>query len=222
MGNGRCIIIGAGDFTLSEIEKKKEDLCIAVDGGYLYCKLLAIEPDFLIGDMDSIDESMKEEIEEIKSRNPGKVIELNTEKDDTDALAAIKLGIEKGYETFLIYGAMGGRLEHTIANIQCLSYLKNNGKKGYMMDANVMVTVIKDESVKFAKSMDGYLSLFALGKEAKGVTIKGMKYLLDQITVTNDYPIGISNEFIGEEGEITVEEGMLLLIVTWNEEEQEA
>ncbi|TCL58424.1 thiamine pyrophosphokinase [Kineothrix alysoides] len=215
MGEGKCIVVGAGDFTPIEIDKKEGDFCIAVDGGYLYCKLIGLAVDLLIGDMDSIDENIRPEIEAMKEESPEKVIVLNPEKDDTDSLAALRIGMEKGYKDFRIYGAMGGRVEHTIANIQCLSFLKNNGRKAYIMDANVMMTVIKNESIKFDKGMDGFLSLFSLGEKARGVTIEGMKYPLKEATVTNDYPIGISNEFIGEECVITVEEGMLLLIVSW-------
>lgn len=215
MNKGNCIVIGAGDFTLSEIDIKEDDFCIAVDGGYLYCKLLGIVPDLIIGDMDSVDENTRADIENIKKTDTVKIVELHPEKDDTDMLAALRIGMEKGYEVFRMYGGMGGRVEHTIANIQCLSHLKNSGKKAYIMDANVMMTVIKNESVRFDRSMEGYMSLFSLGEKAQGVNISGMKYPLSQATVTNDYPIGISNEFIGEEGIVSVENGMLLLIVTW-------
>ena len=210
-----CIIIGAGDLTPMDIGIKEGDLCIAADGGYLYCKMLGIKPDIIVGDMDSIDDSVRNDIEEIKASCPERVITLKPEKDDTDTLSALRIGMEKGYRMFRIYGAMGGRIEHTIANIQCLNYLKNKGAKGYIMDANVMMTVIRNESVRFNRTMEGYMSLFALGEKAEGVTITGMKYLLENAIVTNDYPIGISNEFIGVEGQVTVEKGTLLIIVTW-------
>lgn len=210
-----CVVISAGDFTPVDIKIKEDDYCIAVDGGYLYCKMLGIEPNLIVGDMDSIDESVVQDIETIKAAEPERVIILNPEKDDTDTMAALRIGLEKGFQSFHIYGAMGGRLEHTIANIQALSFLKNQGAKGYVMDANVMMTVIKDETVKFNRNMEGYMSLFSLGERAEGVSIAGMKYLLDKATVTNDYPIGTSNEFIGEEGQVTVEKGMLLLIISW-------
>lgn len=215
MRDGTCIIIGAGDFTPIDIDVREEDLCIAVDGGYLYCRMLGITPDLIVGDMDSTDAQIKEEILGIKKTSPDRVMVLSTEKDDTDTLAAIRLGLEKGYKLFRLYGAMGGRIEHTIANIQCLRYLKNNGAKAYIMDANVMMTVIENETVEFRRSMEGYMSLFSLGDTAEGVTITGMKYPLDKATVRSDYPIGISNEFIGEEGRVTVEKGTLLLILAW-------
>lgn len=213
--NDTCVIISAGDLTPMDIDIKEGDLCIAVDGGFLYCKMLGIQPDLVIGDMDSIDDSVRGDVEQLQSDAPEKVMKLNPEKDDTDTLAAIRVALEKGYRQFRIYGALGGRVEHTIANIQCLNYLKKQGAKAYIMDANIMMTVIKDETVRFNKAMEGYMSLFALGERAEGVTISGMKYLLKDDVVTNDYPIGISNEFIGEEGQVTVNNGTLLIIVTW-------
>lgn len=211
-----CVIISAGDFTPVDIGLKAGDMCIAADGGYLYCKMLGIEPDMVVGDMDSLDESVSEDIAQMLTKTPERVHMLKPEKDDTDTLAAIRLALKEGYRQFRIYGALGGRVEHTIANIQCLSFLKNQGAKGYIMDANLMMTVIKNETVRFNRTMEGYMSLFALGDRAEGVTITGMKYPLTDAVVTNDYPIGISNEFIGEEGQVTVQKGMLLLIVTWS------
>lgn len=215
--NGKCIVICAGDFTPLEIGRKEEDFVIAVDGGYLYSKILEIEPDLIIGDFDSVTEAEREELNGIKETDRNRVVELSPCKDDTDTLAALRIGLEKGYQNFHIYGAMGGRVEHTVANIQCLHFLKNNGAKGYVMDEACMLTVIQNETVTFHKEMEGFLSLFSLDEKAKGVTIRNMKYPLERAEVTNDFPIGISNEFIGEAGEVTVEEGTLLAVIRWLE-----
>lgn len=212
---GKCIVICAGDFTPAEIKKKDGDFVIAVDGGYLYSKILETAPDLIIGDFDSVPETEREELSVMKQTDKDRIVELNPCKDDTDTLAALRIGLQKGYRNFHIYGAMGGRLEHTIANIQCLHFLKNNGAKGYIMDAECMMTVIQNETVTFHKDMEGFLSLFSLGEKAKGVTLKNMKYPLEKAEITNDFPIGISNEFTGEAGEVTVEEGTLLAIVRW-------
>lgn len=213
--NGRCLIIGAGDLTLTEIPKKESDLVIAVDGGLTYCNVLGIEPDMILGDFDSVSQKEYEKIEELKKQIPNRIIQLNKEKDDTDMFAAIKYGLEKGYQSFQIYAGTGGRLEHTIANIQCLLYLKKQGAVGYLMDGNGMIFVLKNEEVRFQKNMEGYLSLFTLGTEAKGVTIQGMKYPLQDYTICNDMPIGISNEFIGEEGVVRVTDGELVGIINY-------
>ena len=211
----KCIVIGAGDLTVGAVQVQEEDLVIAVDGGLSYCSLLEVEPDILIGDFDSVSDKEREAVEELANQIPDRVIRLEREKDDTDMLAALKLGLEWGYRSFRIYGGTGGRLDHTLANIQCLLYLKNHGAEGYLCDGASLIFVIKDEEISFQPTMEGYLSLFALGREARGVTIRGMKYPLDRAVLRNDFPIGISNEFIGEQGSVTVEDGELVGIVQY-------
>lgn len=213
--NGKCIIIGAGDLTMGEIVLGEEDFCIAVDGGLSYCPILNVEPDLLIGDFDSVSDQEKEAIVAIQQQIPEKVICLPTEKDDTDMLAALKYGLELGYTDFRIYAGTGGRFDHTLANIQCLLYLKNHGATGYLVDGTGMMLVLQNESVSFRKELEGYLSLFSLGKEAKGVSISGMKYSLKDAVITNDFPIGISNEFIGEASTISVEDGELVCMISY-------
>lgn len=214
---GKCFVIGAGDLTVTQVSPGPDDLVIAVDGGLSYCSILGVEPDYLIGDFDSISDQERDAVKELKKRIPDQVIELCVRKNDTDMLAALKLGLEKGYRSFLIYGGTGGRLDHTLANIQCLLFLKKKGAVGYLMDGNRMIFVIKNEEVRFRKEMEGYLSLFTLGQEAVGVTIQGMKYPLDHYKMCNDYPIGISNEFIGEEGSVCVEDGELVGMIQYTE-----
>lgn len=211
----RCFIICAGDIEISEIPVKEGDFVIAADGGYLYCRVFAVTPDCVIGDFDSLEEAGQEELALLAQAEPEKVIRLQAEKDDTDTLAAIRLGLSKGIREFHFYGALGGRLEHTIANIQSLLFLKNRGAKGYIWDGNTMLTVIKDESIAFQKEMEGTLSIFSLGEKAEGVTETGLKYKLDKAVVTNDFPVGISNEFMGKQAEISVEKGALLVMITW-------
>lgn len=215
MSKGNCILIGAGDLTISEIPVGENDLCIAVDGGYEYCKLLEITPDYILGDFDSISEKEAEGVAEIAKAEEDKVIVLPVEKDDTDMLAAIKLGLSEGHQSFRIYGGMGGRIEHTIANIQCLLYLKEHNAVGYLMDGTGMILVAKEEEISFQDSLEGYMSLFSMDDKAT-VSIENMKYLLQEQEITNSFPIGISNEFIlGEKGKITVHKGAVVIIVSW-------
>jgi len=215
VNEGRCIVIGAGDLTVGTINITDDDLVIAVDGGLNYCSVLNIEPDFILGDFDSVSQEQREVLLELQKQVPDRVIALPPEKDDTDMLAALKFGLEFGYTSFLLYAAAGGRLEHTIANIQCLLYLKNREAVGYMMDGSGMIFVMQNEEVKLRDNLEGYLSVFALGKEARGVTIEGMKYELQDSTLTNEYPVGISNEFVGKEALIRVKDGELVCIINY-------
>lgn len=214
--NGSCIIIGAGDLTVGSIPYDPEkDYVIAADGGLMYCQVLELEPDLIIGDFDSLDEEFGEAVKVIRENCPEKVTTLPSEKDDTDLLAAVKRGLELGYRRFRLYGANGGRLEHTIANIQTLKFLKEHDAVGYIMDGNGMILLAQNETVSFRDTMEGYVNVFSMNEKAHGVSIRGLKYELDHATLTNAMPLGISNEFIGVQSDITVEDGTLLIIVNW-------
>ncbi|MBO4807553.1 MAG: thiamine diphosphokinase [Lachnospiraceae bacterium] len=211
----KCILVCAGDLTVGSIPISEGDFVIAVDGGLMYCESLGVEPDLIVGDFDSITESFTGALEEIESKFPEKVVRLNPMKDDTDTMAALKIGIEKGFETFYMYGCGGGRLEHTIANIQSLIYLKDRDLKGYIMEGEGMTFVMRDESVSFKETMEGYVSLFALDPVIKGVTEKGLKYTLEKAELTYGFPLGVSNEFTGVQSEISVDSGTALVVVNW-------
>ena len=216
--SGKCIVIGAGDLTLGNIAVGEEDFVIAVDGGLGYCGVLEVEPDLLIGDFDSVSEEEEKAVRLLEQEIPDRVIRLAREKDDTDMLAALKEGLARGYRQFHIYAGTGGRFDHTLANIQCLLYLKKRDAVGYLIDGTGMMLVIFGEAVHFRKNLEGTLSLFSLGEKANGVTISGMKYELENAVLTNDFPIGISNEFIGEEAMISVEEGELVCMISYAQE----
>lgn len=211
----RCVIIGAGDLTLSQIPVKEKDYVIAADGGFAYCRFLGIEPDLVIGDLDSLSEDEAEALQKIRKKNPDSVMILPCEKDETDMLAAIHAGLAEGCLEFHIYGGQGGRLDHTLANIQCLVYLKECGATGYLVDGTGMILVVKDETVSFKKETEGMLSLFSLCEKCEGVTIENMKYNLKDYTMVNSFPVGISNEFIGEAASITVKKGSAVIILSW-------
>ncbi len=208
----RCIVIGAGELTVPGIEVKDGDFVIAADAGFSHCERLGIEPDLIVGDFDSLKEGDGEALEEIRRREPERILTLPSEKDDTDMLAAIRVGLEKGCREFFLYGGLGGRLGHTIANIQCLNYLKERGASGYLTDASGLIQVAKNETIRFEKRETGWLSLFSLGEKAEGVTLRGLKYELTDAVVTNSFPIGVSNEFIGKEAAVTVRNGTLLIL----------
>lgn len=213
--SGKCILICAGDLTLGEIPVQEEDLVIAVDGGLSYCSVLGIEPDIMIGDFDSINEGEAQAISKLETEIPDRIIRLPKEKDDTDTLAALKEGLKRGYKDFRIYAGTGGRFDHTLANIQSLLYLKSRGACGYLVDGTGMMLVIQNEALHFQKTLEGTLSLFSMVEESKKVNISGMKYCLKNANLRNDYPMGISNEFIGEEACISVEEGCLICMIAY-------
>lgn len=214
---GKCILVCAGELGLKAIPMEEEDFVIAVDGGLGYCTALRIEPDLVLGDFDSVGERETGTIASLQAQDPRRLVRLPREKDDTDTIAALKEGLRRGYTEFRIYGGMGGRFDHTFANIQALLFLRNHGARGCLADSVGEMYVLKDEKICFPRGRKGILSLFSLVEESRGVTIEGMKYLLDQATVRNDFPVGISNEFIGEEASVAVEQGTLVCVILYEE-----
>jgi len=200
--SGVCYIVGAGDWYDHTITVESGDFLIAADGGYKYVQKLGISCDLLMGDFDSFEH-------EVKGEN---VLRFPPKKDDTDTLLACKHGLNLGYKTFHIYGGMGGRFDHTIANLQTLSYLSKEGAIGYLHGDGQITTLITNSSYTWDSTNVGYVSVFSYGETAKNVTIKGLKYEVSNANLNNTMPIGVSNEFTGKEAFVSVEVGSLLLV----------
>ena len=215
--SGRCIMMCAGNYHPMEIQRDPDDFVIAVDGGLSHLIRQGIRPDFLLGDFDSLGPENAEIAAGYRAMGDSSFLELPVEKDDTDTMAAAKLGIEKGYTEFLIYGGLGARLDHTMANIQTLAWILRHGGQGWLLDRETSVTVIGEGRFVIPKSFEGTVSLFSLDTELRDVSIRGMKYNLENAAVRNDYPLGCSNETLpGMQGEIEIGAGMALVVLTEN------
>ena len=213
----RCIIISAGHFTPMEIPIGEEDLVIACDAGFIYAEQMGILPDLIVGDFDSLSESGSPAIrslEEIARMSPERIVKLDVKKDDTDTLKAIRIGFERGYRKFMLYGALGGkRFDHSLASIQTLLFIKHQGGCGYIMEEDSITLIAENETIRFHRGNSGMISVFSLSEVSKGVTLKGLMYTLEDAELRNDFPLGVSNEFIiDEEAEITVGDGTLLIV----------
>ncbi len=203
-----CYIFGAGEFVPCNITLTESDLVIAADGGYDHLLQIGLRADVVIGDFDSVTSS------EIWEDTVCEKLTYPPEKDDTDMMLAIKLGLSRGFGQFNIYGGLGGRLDHTVANIQALSFLAEHSAQGILHHPDYELTVIKNSSFTVAKDKTGYISVFSLSDTSENVTIKGLEYELEGATLTNSFPLGVSNAATGKKGIISVERGTLL--ITWN------
>ena len=216
----KCVIISAGSFPEVGIDLREGDFCIAADAGFGYAQRLGILPDLIVGDFDSAKDAPPEVlsgIREIAERDPERIVQLEVMKDDTDTLKAVKIGLSRGYRKFYLYGALGGsRFDHSLANIQTLTFIKHHGGRGYIMDKDSMLFIAENETIKFHRGNTGYLSVFSLSDVSRGVSLRGLLYSMEDGTLSNDFPLGGSNEFIiDEEAEVSVKEGTLLISVNW-------
>ena len=198
-----CYIIGAGDVTATNIVADDKDYIICADGGYKYKTMLGRECDMVVGDFDSLGRVPETE---------NKII-APTEKDETDMMLAVDYGYGKGYRKFVIFGALGGlRNDHSVANIQLLHYIDSKIATGTIYHGNEVFTAFSKGTLRLGADLNGYISVFSLTDESRGVTIKNLKYTLDNASLYSYMPIGVSNEFLGKDSSITVEEGSLLVI----------
>ena len=203
----RCVIITALlDCELSEIYKKQAgDYIICADGGMDIAKKNSITPDISIGDLDST-ENLKADSSFIK---------FPKEKDDTDTMLCLRHGLEQGYKEFVIIGGIGGRLDHTIANLQTLAFAKKMGAKASLHSKNAYCKLITDgESAEIKKQDDFYLSLFSYSEKCEGVSVSGTKYELKDGSLENSFPLGVSNEFASNTATISIKKGTLLIVLS--------
>ena len=202
MKNGICYVVGAGTNYGLDFCPGEDDFVIAADAGLRYLETQGISADLVIGDFDSL-QGVPEHLH---------TIQLNPIKDDTDMLAALREGIKAGYKNFHIYCGTGGRIDHTLANIQTLAWLSENGMRGFLFDRDSIITAITNDKLCFEKISNGYLSVFAHTTKAEGVNLKGLKYELNDAVLTHTFPLGTSNEFIDRESAVSVREGTLVVV----------
>ena len=212
---GKCVLVCAGDMGEEEILYEKGDFLIAVDGGLEHLIRRKMVPDYILGDFDSLKEDFYPLLSAFLEKHPEGVTRLPVEKDDTDTVAAARLGLERGYRDFLIYGGLGGkRIDHTLANIQTLAFLKKRGARASLKGQDTELTVLSGETLTLDEDFEGTFSLFALDPEVRGVTIRGMKYSLEEGTLTGSFPLGVSNHAgRGKRASVTVGRGMALAVL---------
>ena len=152
-----CVIFCAGDFEKLAEPIQDTDLVIAADGGLHHLEALDRKPDIILGDFDSL------------GYVPTGAQVFPVEKDDTDSMLAVRKGLALGYRRFVLYGALDGpRLDHTVANLQTLCFLKRQGASGYLAGKSTMAVAISNETVTFPPNATGIVSLFAWEKMPKG------------------------------------------------------
>ena len=204
----RCVIFTArceGD--PRRVYRPREGDCVlCADGGWLLAKRAGAKPRLVIGDFDSSDAPVDEAVRRVP-----------VEKDDADTMLCLKHGLALGFDDFLIVGGFGGRVDHTLANLQALHYAARRGVSIAMADGTRWASAVANGSLRVPEGvMDAdrvKLSVFALTDVCRGVDIRGAKWTLSGATLTNAFPLGLSNEFAAPEAEISVADGVLLVTV---------
>ena len=203
----KCLITGGGRINNLGFLKKSAEECdyiIAADKGYEALKKAGVDIDIAIGDFDSLGCVPEDVI----------VKKLKAEKDDTDTMTAVRYALENGAKEILILGGTGGRLDHTVANLQTLSFIAEHGALGKLIDETNEIMGLIPGEYSFKKRIGYSLSVFSMTDEATGLCESGVKYPLDNAVLTNKFPLGISNEIVEDFAVISFKSGTLFVCIS--------
>lgn len=203
--NTKCFIICPYDEkdTLSKISVSENDIVICADASYEKATSHGIAPDYIIGDFDSGERPFAPECG---------IIEYPSEKDDTDTMLCLKKAIELGFKDIVIVGGIGGRLDHTLANISALIYANERGVKAVLEGSGNKAFIISG-NLTINKEKNTYLSFFPITPTAC-ISLEGTKYKAFKLSIEQNFPIGVSNEITEAYAKITVHSGKVLAVIS--------
>ncbi|MBQ8831760.1 MAG: thiamine diphosphokinase [Oscillospiraceae bacterium] len=195
-----CHIIGAVPVDV-EINPHEGDLIIAADGGLDSLKKTGIGPHVFLGDMDSVtDPDLPDSVD---------VVKHPVEKDDTDTALAIEYASIRGFDNFILYGCIGGALDHTLGNMSLLKGMAEKGKTAVFVDGKYGITAFSKRRLEFLKDAHGRVSVFSLSDSCVGVDICGFKYETDKVLLSSTVTLGVGNEFVGKEASVCASSGTI-------------
>ncbi len=201
----RCVIIGGGvisDYSKTLANINETDFIICADKGYLHSQAMNVSADLIVGDFDS---------SPYPENQSCKVIKLNSEKDETDLFIAVSEGYKLGFRNFLLLGCLGGRFDHTYANLTLLSYWLDKDAKIVLKDEQNEILMLNPGVYFFSKSKR-YISFFAYSDEVKGLTLTGFKYPLSKYDLCNSCGLCVSNEITDDKCTVSFDSGKLLTV----------
>ena len=206
----KCVIIGGADiknYTRTASYIKKEDYIIFCDSGLFHKEGLRLSPSLIVGDFDSYDKDLSE----WETKENVEVIRLPKEKDDTDSFYAIKEGLKRGFDEFVLLGMVGNRFDHSFVNVAALLYLHNHGKSAVLVDDYCKMEVV-DGEVTITDDCE-FFSLLNISGEENEISIENAKFPLIHGSITPEYQYAVSNEVLpGKTAKITLHKGRVLLV----------
>lgn len=203
----RALIVLGGDLPSAQLLRRcagEAELTIAADRGLEAFCAAGLTPDILLGDMDSVSEDVLSHMQSVSE-----IDRLPCIKDDTDGVHALDVAIARGATHITLLGALGGRMDHALANLMLLVRAHRKGAAAQILSETVRIARV-DGCMLLRGAKGDTASLLPLG-EAKGVSLQGFFYPLERHDLNSAYPLGMSNVVVQDEAQITVESGDLLL-----------
>ena len=202
-----CVVIGSVPVERDAFRNldRAVSYIVCADGGYDNAVRCGIIPDLLLGDFDSVQTGLPENVETLR---------LKVEKDDTDTFAAVKECIRRGYRCFELYGVLGGaRMDHSYASLCVVQYLTSQGCRAVVMDGSRRVFLLNGGRLTLSGMKGRTVSVFPFGCASCEVSYKGMKYPLEAAVLESEIPLGASNLIVEDTAQITVQSGNAIVFV---------
>ncbi len=210
-----CLIITGGsvdlEFARQFTGERRYGCVIAVDAGLERTAALGITPDEIVGDLDTVDRSVFEDYRQ----RPEVELEIHRpEKDETDTELALWTAKRKGFARIDILGALGGRMDHALGNIQLLFQAFEDGIRAEIYDEkNRIYLAGPGRTVFYREGIYGrYISFLPLTESVEGITLTGFKYPLSDRDIRIGTSLCISNELTEEEGVLSFRKGILICV----------
>jgi len=208
----RAVIFANGDFPDPAAHRhliRSDDLVIAADGGAHHARAAGITPQVVVGDLDSLEPGLRAELVAAGAR----FIQHPAAKDETDLELALLYAVEQGAEEVVVLGALGGRIDQTVANILLLAHPALTGVRVLVVEGDQTIFLIRDEATVEGRPGDT-VSLIPLGGDVQGITAEGLRWPLHEGTLRFGPARGVSNVLLGRQARVRVREGTLLCVVT--------
>ncbi len=203
----RCVIIAGApnaDTAFLAQTVQPEDYLICADRGYAAATAAGLRPDLIVGDFDSYGGALPDDCE---------VVRLCPEKDDTDTMHCVDLALERGFREFLLLSALGGRLDHSIANLCIAEYLEEHGARCTLLSRSEEIRLLTEGRCTLNGCRGLTFSVFPFGCQRVTLSYEGAYYPLTNGTLTHSFPMGVSNVFAADSAHITVHSGRALLLI---------
>lgn len=210
ISNGK---LGDSGFFRERLVAMESALIICCDGGIRHLENLNLQPDVIIGDMDSANAAGLDDY----ASHGVKIVRYPSDKDATDTQLALEYALELKPCAIEIWGALGGRIDHALANLFLLNLGKKEGIKISLIDEYAETFIVEKEAT-FAEAAGQTVSLFATGSRAEGVTLRGFRYPLNNETLEMSNTRGISNVIDSLPATIQVKSGSLLAVRYWQKD----
>ena len=211
-GKTACLVLNGQledyDYIREVMDYNTYELIIAVDGGANHLYRLGIMPNYILGDLDSIDDDIRsyyEASDVVFKKFP-------TKKDETDAELAVWMVEEEGLLGIDIYAALGGRIDHELANIQLLYYILDRGMYPRIISEREEIYILRNEEMNLKGSIGDIVSLIPVKGDARGITLANMEYSVEELDLKYSVTRGISNVMLAEDAYINVRDGGILVI----------